>query len=87
MILGLLGEGDPDEALGPLDDQQPAERRVQAGEDGVGEPFAHRGGGDGLEQRLGQGGHAKLSRRVRTAVETRWRAATVEQPSSVAIPS
>jgi hypothetical protein len=57
-VLGLALEGDPHEAVRPLDDKQLAERRGQAGEDGVGEPLAHRGGGDGLEQRLGQGGHA-----------------------------
>ena len=51
----------------------------QPGKDGVGEALAHRGGGDGLEQGFGQGGHAtSLSRRVRTAVDTRWRAATAE---------
>ena len=41
-----------------LDDEQRPDRGLQAGEDGVGEPFAHRGGGDGLQQRFGQGGHA-----------------------------
>ena len=71
-----------------LDDEQAADRGAQAGEDGVGEALADGGGGDGLQQGVGQGSHAAcLSRRVRTAVETRWRAATAEQPRRSAIPS
>ena len=55
----------------------------QAGVDGVGEPLAHGGGGELVEQGGGEG-HVGSSwaRRVRRAVETRWRAATTEQPSA-----
>ena len=71
-----------------LDDEQAADRGAQAGEDGVGEALAHGGGGDGLEQGVGERGHAaSLSRSVRTAVDTRWRAATAEMPSRSAMPS
>ena len=88
VILGLLLEADADDAARALDDQQAAERGVQAGEDAVGEAFADGGGGDGLQQGFGQGSHAAcLSRRVRTAVETRWRAASGEQPSALAMRS
>ncbi len=87
-VLGLLLEAHADHAVRALDDEQAADRRAQPGEDGVGEALAHRGGGDGLEQGFGQGGHAaSLSRRVRTAVDTRWRAATEEMPSAPAMPS
>ncbi len=84
----FAGEGDPHDAGRPLDHQQTADRGAQAGEDGVGEAHAHGGGGDGLEQGVGERGHAAaLSRRVRTAVDTRWRAATVEMPSRSPMPS
>jgi len=88
VVLGLLLEPDADHAGRALHDEQAPDRRAQAGEDGVGEALAHRGGGDGLEQGVGERGHAAaLSRRVRTAVDTRCRAATVEMPSRAAMPS
>ena len=61
---------------------------AQAGVDGVGEPLAHGGGGDRVEQAGGKA-HAGIPwvRRVRMAVETRWRAATAEQPRRAAMPS
>ncbi len=87
-VLGLVLEAHPHDAAGALDDEQAADRRGEPGEHGVGEALAHRGGGDGLEQGVGQGGHAaSLSRRVRMAVDTRWRAATAEMPSRSAMPS
>ena len=71
-----------------LHDQQLPDRRLEAGVDGVGEPLAHGGGGDRVEQ-FGGEGHAAIPwlRRVRMAVETRWRAATGEQPSRAAMRS
>jgi hypothetical protein len=76
-VLGLLLEGDTDDPARPLDDQETADRSVETGEDRVGESLADGGGGDGFEQGIGQGSHAAcLSRRLRTAVETRWRAAS-----------
>ena len=87
-VLGLLLEADADDAALALDDEQAPDRRLEAGEEGVGEPLAHRGGGDGLEQGVRERGHAaSLSRRVRTAVDTRWRAATAEIPRRSAMPS
>ena len=85
-VLGLLLEGDTDDPARPLDDQETADRSVETGEDRVGESLADGGGGDGFEQGIGQGSHAAcLSRRLRTAVETRWRAASGEQPSRPAM--
>ena len=85
---GSSSKPDAHDAALALDDEQAADRRAQAGEDGVGEALAHRGGGDGLEQGVGKRGHAAaLSRRVRTAVDTRWRAAAEEMPSRSAMPS
>jgi hypothetical protein len=76
------------EALVALDDEQRAERGVQMGVDGVGQSLAHGGGGDRLEQAGGKG-HAAIPwvRRVRMAVETRCRAATVDVPSRCAMES
>ena len=85
---GSSSKPDADDAALALDDEQAADRRAQAGEHGVDEALAHGGGGDGLEQGVGERGHAaSLSRRVRTAVDTRWRAATAEMPSRSAMPS
>ena len=79
LVLGLVLEPDADHAALALDHEQAADRGAHAGEHGVGEALAHRGGGDGLEQAVGERGHAAaLSRRVRTAEDTRWRAATAE---------
>ena len=88
LVVGLVLEADAHHAARALDDEQATDRRAQAGENGVGEALAHGGGGDGLEQGVGERGHAAaLSRRVRTAVDTRWRAATAEMPSRSAMPS
>ena len=71
-----------------LDDEQAADRSAQAGEHGVDEALPHGGGSDGLEQGVGQRGHAgSLSRSVRMADDTRWRAATAEMPSRSAMAS
>jgi hypothetical protein len=85
---GLLSEADAHDAVLALDDGERADRRVHAGVDGVGEALADRRGCDRLEQVGGQA-HAGIPwvRRVRMAVETRWRAATGEQPSRLAMSS
>ena len=85
---GLLGEADADDAALALDDEQRADRGVQAGVEGVDESLAHGGGGDRSRAGGGQA-HAGIPwvRRVRMAVETRWRAATAEQPRRSAMPS
>ena len=85
---GLPGEPDAHHAALALHDQELPDRRVEARVDGVGETLAHGGGGDRVQQAGGKG-HAGIPwvRRVRIAVETRWRAATAEQPSRAAMPS
>ena len=82
-VLGLALEGDPQHAARALDDEQRADRGLERRVDGVGEALLHGGGGQAVKELLGQGGHAVTrSRRVRTAVETRWRAASGEVPRS-----
>ena len=87
-VVGLLGEADAHDAALALHDQELPDRRVEAGVDGVGEALAHGGGGDRVQQAGGKG-HAGIPwvRRVRIAVETRWRAATAEQPRRAAMQS
>ena len=84
----LALEGDPQHAALALDDDERADRGLERGVDGVGEALLHGGGGQAVEELLGQGGHAvTLSRRVRTAVDTRWRAASGECSSAAAMRS
>ena len=74
--------------LRALDDHERADRGRERGVDGIGEALAHGGGGEPVEEGVGQGSHAEtLSRRVRTAVDTRWRAASGEVPSATAMRS
>ena len=84
----LALEGDPEHAVRALDDHERADRGGEGGVDGIGQALAHGGGGEPVEEGVGQGSHAvTLSRRVRTAVDTRWRAASGEVPSSTAMRS
>ena len=84
----LALERDPEDAARALDDHERADRGLERGVDGVGEALAHGGGGEPVEEGVGQGSHGvTLSRRVRTAVDTRWRAASGEVPSSTAMRS
>jgi hypothetical protein len=88
LVQRLALEGDPEHAVGPLDDHERADRGRERGVDGVGKALGHGGRGEPVEEGIGQGSHgATLSRRVRTAVDTRWRAASGEVPSSTAMRS
>ena len=88
VVLGLLLEAHADDAVLALDDEQAADRGAQTGEHGVDEALPHGGGSDGLEQGVRKRGHAaSLSRSVRTADDTRWRAAAAEMSSRSAMPS
>ena len=85
-VLGLFGEADAADAARPLDDHQAPDRGGEAGEERVGEPLRQRGGGQGVEQAVGKRDHAGESSflKDRTATETRWRAASGEQPRAQA---
>ena len=88
VVQRLALEGDPEHAVLALHDHERADRGLQRGVDGIGEPLAHGGGGEPVEEGVGQGSHAvTLSLRVRTAVDTRWRAASGEVPSASAMRS
>ena len=89
----VASSGSPSKAirstpLCALDDDERAERGGERGVDGIGQALAHGRGGEPVEEGVGQGSHeVTLSRRVRTAVDTRWRAASGEVPSSTAMRS
>jgi hypothetical protein len=57
-VLALALEGHAHDPVGPAHHEQAADRRGQAGVEGIGEAFADGSGRDGLQQRFGQGGHA-----------------------------
>ena len=87
-VEGVLLEAHAEDAAGALDDRERADRRLQARVDGIGEPLGHGRGGDAVEQVLGEGhAAAPWERRVRMAVETRWRAAWGEMPRTCATPA
>ena len=89
-VLGLLGEADPADAAGALHHQEAADGGVGVAVDRVGQALRDRGGAQPLEHGVGKSlgtGHVILALRVRTAPDTRWRAASGEQPRRRAMSS